>query len=101
MSFKNLKQILVLWNNHVASIDNNDIPELKLSEKAVKVSQCILHAVCVQVEVSQGLVSGDVAYLLQAAGQIFSQGPHCYTLYLPVHDDGAGGQTLHGDMFYN
>lgn len=48
------------------------LPELKLSKKAVKMSQCVLHAVCVQVEVSQGLVSGDVAYLLQAASKILS-----------------------------
>lgn len=57
-------------------------------------SQCILHAVCVQVEVSQGLVSGDVAYLLQAASEILSQGSHSYALYLPVHDNGASSQTL-------
>lgn len=56
--------------------------------------QCILHAVIVKVEVPQGLVSGDVAYLLQAAGEVFSQGPHSYTLYLSVHDDGASSQTL-------
>lgn len=70
------------------------VPEFKLSEKAVEMSQCVLHAVCVQVEVSQGLVSGDVAYFLQAASEVLSQGPHSYTLYLPVHDDGAGSQTL-------
>lgn len=57
-------------------------------------SQCVLHAVCVQVEVPQGLVSGDVAYLLQAASEVLSQGSHSYALYLPVHDDGAGSQTL-------
>lgn len=62
-------------------------------------SQCVLHAVCVQVEVSQGLVSGDVAYLLQAASQVLSQGSHRYTLYLPVHDDGAGSQTLHRNTY--
>lgn len=74
------------------------LPELKLSKKAVKMSQCILHTVRVQVEVSQGLISGDVTYLLQASCKVLSQGPHCYTLYLPVHDDGAGSQTLHRNM---
>lgn len=62
-------------------------------------SQCVLHAVCVQVEVSQGLVPGDVAYLLQAASKVLSQGPHCYTLYLPVHYDGARSQTLHRNTY--
>lgn len=76
-----------------------DLPELELSKKAVKMSQCVLHAVCVQVEVSQGLVSGDVANLLQAASEVLSQGSHSYTLYLPVHDDGAGSQTLHRNTY--
>lgn len=62
-------------------------------------SQCVPHAVCVQVEVSQGLVSGDVAYLLQAAREVLGQGSHSYTLYLPVHDNGAGSQTLHRKMY--
>jgi len=71
------------------------LPELKLSKKAVEMSQRVLHAVRVQVEVSQGLVSGDGADFLQVACQVLGQGPHCYTLNLSVHDDGAGSQTLH------
>lgn len=71
------------------------LPELKLSKKAVEMSQCVLYAVRVQVEVSQGLVSCDVTHLLQAARKVLSKGPHRYTLYLPVHDNGAGGQTLY------
>lgn len=57
-------------------------------------SQCVLHAVCIQVEVSQGLVSGDGAYLLQTASEVFGQRPHGYTFDLSVHDDGASSQTL-------
>lgn len=64
-------------------------------------SQCVPHAVRVQVEVSQGLVSGDVAYFLQAASKVLSQGSHCYTLYLPVHDNGTGSQTLQKNMYMN
>lgn len=71
------------------------VPELKLSEKAVKVTQRVPHAVSVQVQVSKGLVSGDVAYLLQAACQVLGQRPHGHALYLPVHDDRASSQTLH------
>lgn len=62
-------------------------------------SQCVPHAVRVQVEISQGLVSGDGAYFLQAASKVLSQGSHCYTLNLPVHDDGAGSQTLHTNKY--
>lgn len=47
------------------------IPELKLSEKAVELSECFLHAIGVVVEISERLVSGDVTYLLKAAGEIF------------------------------
>lgn len=82
---------LPLWpENHL----QRHLPELELSKKAVEMSQCILHAVRVRVEISQGLVSGDVPHLLQAPCQVFRQGPHCYALDLPVHDDGAGSQTL-------
>lgn len=56
--------------------------------------QCIPHAVSVEVEVPEGLVSGDAAHLLQAAGQVFSQWPHGYALNLSIHDNGAGCQTL-------
>lgn len=56
--------------------------------------QCILHTICVQVEVSEGLVPGDVPNLLQAAGEVLSQRSHGDALYLPVHDDGASSQTL-------
>lgn len=88
-----------MWSHCVAMLAKNNgsftLPEFKLSKKAIKMSQCILHTVRVQVEVSQGLISGDVTYLLQASGKVLSQGPHCYTLYLPVHDNGACSQTLH------
>lgn len=80
-------------------MSGSNLPEFKLSKKAVEMSQCVLHAVCVHVEVSQGLVSGDVTHLLQAASEVLSQGSHSYTLYLPVHDDGASGQTLHKNMY--
>lgn len=75
------------------------IPEFKLGKKAVKISQCIPHTICVQVEVSQGLVSGDVTDLLQASCQVLSQGPHGYTFNLSVHDDGASSQTLHRKIY--
>lgn len=75
------------------------LPEFKLSKKAVKMSQCIPHTICVQVEVSQGLVSGDVPDLLQASCKVLSQGPHGYTLDLSVHDDGASSQTLHEKIY--
>lgn len=47
------------------------VPEFKLCEKAVELSEYFLHAVGVVVEISQRLVSGDVTYLLKAAGEIF------------------------------
>ena len=70
------------------------LPEFKLSEEAVKVAERVPHAVRVEVEVPQGLVSGDAAHLLQAPGQVLGQGPHGHALDLPVHDDGARGQAL-------
>lgn len=71
-----------------------NIPELKLSEKAVKLPQCLPHALVVEVEVSQRLVTCDVAHLLQTACQVFGQWPHCHALNLSVHDDGACCQAL-------
>lgn len=62
-------------------------------------SQCVLHPVCVQVEVSQGLVSDNIAHLLQAASEVLSQGSHSYTFYLSVHDDGASSQALYKKMY--
>lgn len=61
-------------------------------------SQGLPHPICVHVEVSQGLVSGDVTDLLQATRQVLSQGPHGYTFNLSVHDDGASSQTLHSKI---
>lgn len=75
------------------------LPEFKLGKEAVKMSQCVPHTICVQVEVSQGLVSGDVSHLLQASCKVLSQGPHGYTFNLSVHDDGARCQTLHRKVY--